>query len=123
MKKRLLLNLRHVPDDECEEVLDLLDRHHIPHYTTPPGPFGISAGGIWVREIEDMPRARALFDAYQQERAERFQAARARAREDGREERFVNLWAKQPLTVLLMILLSVMVLMIFFAPMLQLAKL
>ena len=123
MRKRLLLNLRHVPEDECEEVLDLLARHHIPHYTTPPGPFGISAGGIWVCEIDDMPKARALFDVYQKARAERCQAARAKAREDGQEERFFTLWAKQPLTVLLMILLSVMVLMIFFAPILQLAQL
>lgn len=122
MKKRLLLNLRHVPDDECEEVLALLSAHHIEHYTTPPGPFGISAGGIWVCDPDDVPKAKALFDDYQQQRALRVLQEKAKAKAEGRTESLWAYWSQRPGTVVLMLILSVMVLMIFFAPMIQLAR-
>lgn len=122
MKKRLLLNLRYVPDDEREEVLSLLDEHHIEHYVTPAGPFGISAGGIWVTHREDVDRAWALFDEYQANRALRASENEAQRRSRGEHQDFLSMWRARPWHVTLMILLSLMVLMIFFAPMLQIAQ-
>lgn len=122
MKKRLLLNLRNVPDDEVEEVLALLTEHHIEHYTTPAGPFGISGGGIWVRDIEDCDRAKALFDEYQAKRALRAAEEKARAKARGEHESLWSLWRRRPGHVALMLILSAMILMIFFAPMLQIAQ-
>lgn len=122
MNKRLLLNLRHVPEDERDEVLALLSDHHIEHYVTPSGPFGISAGGIWVRDVEDVPRARAVFEDYQVKRTQRVSEERSLARAEGREETLLAYWARRPWTVLVMIILSLFILMVFFAPMIQLAK-
>lgn len=122
MKKRLLLNLRNVPNDEVEEVLALLTEHHIEHYTTPAGPFGISGGGIWVRDIEDCDRAKALFDGYQEQRALRAAEEKARAKARGEHESLWSLWRRRPGHVALMLILSAMILMIFFAPMLQIAQ-
>lgn len=122
MKKRLLLNLRYVPDDEREEVLALLEQHHIEHYVTPAGPFGISAGAIWIRHEQDTDRAWALFDGYQVSRARRASAERAEQQARGERERFWTMWRARPWYVTCMILLSLVVLMIFFAPMLQIAQ-
>lgn len=122
MKKRLLLNLRNVPNDEVGEVLALLTEHHIEHYTTPAGPFGISGGGIWVRDIEDCDRAKALFDGYQEQRALRAAEEKARAKARGEHESLWSLWRRRPGHVALMLILSAMILMIFFAPMLQIAQ-
>lgn len=67
----LLFNLRYVPEDEAEEVRELLQRHGIAFYETPPNRWGISAGGIWLPDGEDPARAHALLDGYQHERAQR----------------------------------------------------
>ncbi|WP_426806593.1 DUF6164 family protein, partial [Stenotrophomonas sp. SrG] len=45
-----MLNLRNVADDEIQEVITLLDRAGNDHYRTEPSPWGISLGGIWIRD-------------------------------------------------------------------------
>src|SRR5690606_3754815 len=85
---KLLLNLRNVPDDEADDVRAFLAAARIEHYETRPGPFGISAGGIWLREDEDVPRAKRLRAEYQHERAIRIRAEREQARRDGTAETF-----------------------------------
>ena len=93
---RLLFNLRNVPDDEADEVRALLDAHGLDWYETRPGPWGVSAGGLWLRDAGDWPRARGLLDGYQQ-------ARRSHAREvEAREGRpaFIDLLREQPAFVL-----------------------
>ena len=101
---KLLLNLRNVPDDEAEDVRAFLREARIEHYETRPSPFGISAGGIWVREDEDLPQARRLMADYQRERAARVRAERQRAEREGTAETFVDVARAQPLRVVLTLL-------------------
>ncbi len=65
----LFFSLRGVPDDEADEVRELLQDHDIEFYETPPGNWGISLPALWLYEVDDLPRARELFDSYQQQRA------------------------------------------------------
>ncbi len=65
---KLLLNLRHVPDDEADEVRALLKERGTPFYETEPSRWGVSAGGIWVSRDEDAAAARQLLAEYQQRR-------------------------------------------------------
>ena len=119
---RLLLNLRNVPDDEADEVLELMGQHAIECYQTPPGPLGITAGGIWLKERDDYPRARELMDEYQAERAKR---ARAEYDEAVREGRAEGLWTairRRPLRTLAFVGLALFILMIFFAPLIELGR-
>lgn len=93
---KLLLNLRHVPEDEANDVLAFLDAHRIAHYQTPPSLFGISAGGIWLKEDADLAQARALMADYQRGRQQRVRAEHEAARRDGTAERFGDLVRTQP---------------------------
>mgnify|MGYP001106916295 CR=1 FL=1 len=68
---RLLFRLRGVPQDEAEEVRELLDEHAIEFYETHAGNWGISLPGLWVRNDAQFPEARRLLDIYQAERGER----------------------------------------------------
>lgn len=79
---RLLLNLRHVPDDEADEVRALLAEHGIAWYETPPSRWAVSMGALWLERDADQPRARALLDDYQAQRA-----AHARADYQARQRR------------------------------------
>lgn len=97
---KLLLNLRNVADDEIADVTALLDRAGIAHYRTEPSPWGISFGGIWIRDDDDHARAKALMGEYQQARAERVRAERQAALADGSAETFTTLLRRRPLFVL-----------------------
>ena len=80
-----LLDLRHVPDDEADDVRRLLDANGIDWYETPPGLFGISAGGVWIRDGGDVAQARRLLDGYQAERRRRARAERERELREANE--------------------------------------
>ncbi len=63
-----LMNLRHVPDDEADEIRSLFEDHDVPYYETPPSRWGISMGGFWVHDEQDAVRARALLEDYARQR-------------------------------------------------------
>lgn len=80
----LLLNLRHVPEDEADEVRALLDAHGVDYYETPPSVWGVSAGGFWLPGEAGLADAQALLARYQAERGERVRAEREAAVREGR---------------------------------------
>ncbi|ERS86960.1 hypothetical protein Q672_13655 [Marinobacter sp. EVN1] len=63
-----LMNLRHVPDDEADEIRALFEEHEVRYYETPPSRWGISMGGFWVQDADEAARAKALLDDYQRQR-------------------------------------------------------
>lgn len=119
---KLLLNLRNVPDDELEEVQDFLEAARIDWYQTRPGPFGITAGGIWIRDEADFPQARRLMTSYQQGRVERVRAARAQAERDGTAETFADIVRRQPLRVALTVVAVLLLLGLMALPAILLGR-
>lgn len=93
---RLLLNLRHVPDDEAEEVRALLDDRHIGYYETPPSRWGISMGGIWVRDTDQAELAKRLLDEYQLTRARRAREDYDQRRRTGTAETLAGRFRRDP---------------------------
>ncbi len=85
----LLFNLRNVPEDEAQDVRDLLVENEINFYETSAGILGFSMPGIWLKDESQLARARALIDAYQAQR-------QASAREDYQQR--VN--SGQPRTII-----------------------
>ncbi len=81
---KLLLNLRLATDDEAAETRELLDQHHVDWYETQPGFWGISAGGIWLRDLERAAEVKTLLQQYQSERLTRVRAERAQEIREGR---------------------------------------
>lgn len=71
-KKLLSFNQR--PEDECEEILALLDEASIPHYQTPGGLMGLSSPAVWLQNPDDEAQARQLLEGYAQERQHRVRA-------------------------------------------------
>ncbi len=96
----LLLNLRHVPDDEADEVRALLDANRFDYYETPSSRFGVSAGAIWLRDERDFERAHVLLADYQQERSRRARAEHAAARRDGTAPTWFSIARDEPLRVI-----------------------
>lgn len=97
---KLLLNLRNVPDDEAGEVRAWLAESGMDFYETQPSPWGISSGGIWLREDADIVRGKAMMADYQASRRQRALAEQADARAQGKQETFSGLLWQRPLYVL-----------------------
>jgi hypothetical protein len=107
---KLLLNLRDVPDDEADDVRRLLDSCGIGYYETRPSLWGISAGGIWIRDDGDFAQAKRAMAEYQRERQTRARAEHAAAEASGTAPTFADVLRAQPLRVVLTALAIVLLL-------------
>lgn len=65
----LLFSLRGVPNDESDEIRDLLDTHKINYYETSAGNWGISMPALWLTNTNELQEAQSLLNAYHQQRA------------------------------------------------------
>lgn len=95
-----LLNLRHVTDEEADEVRSLLQRHGIAYYETRPSRWGISAGAIWIADRDRVSEARDLMATYQAQRTLRVRAEYEAARAAGEADTFATVLRRSPLRVL-----------------------
>ncbi len=116
-----LFNLRNVPEDEADEVRELLRRHGFDFYETPPGNWGLSAGAFWLRDEGQLDRAKALLVDYQAERARRARADYERRRSQGRVPTFLDNLRERPLEVLFYLALALFFLYLTLVPVLHLA--
>ena len=112
-----LLNLRNVPDDEADDVRAMLDAARIAFYETPPSIWGISAGGIYVKENADVAEAKRLMADYQAQRRSRVRAEREAAVRDGNAETFWTVLRAEPLRVVLTVIAIVFLLGLVALPM------
>ena len=107
---KLLLNLRHVLDDEADDVRAMLDAAGIGWYETRPSNWGISAGGIFV-EDEAIAEAKRLMADYQAKRRERVRAEHAERIRDGTAETFAGAMRKEPAKIALHLVAAALVLL------------
>ncbi|MBL8263513.1 MAG: hypothetical protein JNM58_13905 [Xanthomonadaceae bacterium] len=101
---KLLLNLRHVLDDEADDVRAFLDASDIAYYETSPGFWNISLGGIWIRDDDDLAEAKRLMAEYQAQRSARVRAENEAARKDGTAGSFWAVLRDEPVRVLVAVL-------------------
>lgn len=100
----LLFKLRNVPDDEADEVRVLLESNDIPFYETAAGNWGVSMPAIWLPDNTHYTVARALLDAYQQERQQRMRAQHQADVEAGQQETLAALLRREPLQTVIYLL-------------------
>ncbi|MEO5565648.1 MAG: DUF6164 family protein [Luteimonas sp.] len=101
---KLLLNMRMVPEDEAEDVRAMLREATLEFYETQPSRWGISYGGIWLANDDDLARAKRLMADYQGARSARARAERADQLRDGSAETFADVCRREPLRVVLSVL-------------------
>ena len=93
---RLLFKLRNVPEDEAEEVRELLSEHQIDFYETSAGNWGISMPALWVRKESQFQQARTLLDTYQAERSARVRAEYDRLKREGKHKTIIDSFRQNP---------------------------
>jgi hypothetical protein len=97
---KLLLNLRLATDEEAADIRELLDRHEVDWYETQPGFWGISAGGIWLRDLQRSAEIKSLLQQYQEQRVTRVRAERELEVREGRARTFRDALKADPVRIL-----------------------
>jgi hypothetical protein len=116
----IIFRLKDAPEDEIEEIRDMLTEGGFDFYETTAGKWGTSVAAFWLKDDAEMARARALIDAYQAKRLEQVQGEHARLREQGELESFFTRLAHYPLQILAYILLVLLVIYLTVVPFISL---
>ena len=112
----LLIKLNGAPDDEVDELRQLLTDHHIDFYETDAGRWGFSVAAIWLKDDSQAGQARTLVDDYQQQRAVRIRAEHEALRQAGTHETLLKRFVRQPVSFLLYLLVIIVVLYLTLGP-------
>jgi hypothetical protein len=118
----LLFSLRNVPDDEAEEVRQILLSNEITFYETPAGKWGISSPAIWLHDKNEIPRAKALIETYQKDRFVRHRQEFESLKSKGKSRTFVDAIAENPLRFVFYLVVVVIVLYLSIVPFFKLGS-
>ena len=105
----LLFKLRFVPGDEAQEVRELLSENDIDFYETSAGVFGFSMPGLWLKNEDQLEKARQLIDDYQQFRQKKAQEDYQLRQKQGTARTFMDIFREDPVRYLSYILAIVLV--------------
>lgn len=114
----IIFHLKDVPEDEADDVRELLRANKLDYYETSAGKWGVSLAAIWLKDAAQQDRARQLIDEYQSCKIKQVRAEFDRLRNEGELETFASVVRNHPLrviAVLLGILFFVYLLVIPFA--------
>lgn len=111
---KILFRLNGVPEDEIEEIRELLIEHAVDFYETPPGNWGISMPAIWVKEDDQFDRAKDLLEIYQSERSMRVKNEIREEKLAGNHKTFIDMVKQNPASFILHLVISVLVIYLSF---------
>jgi len=114
--------LRNVPEDEAEDIRELLENNNIDYYETPAGNWGISMPSIWLNDDEQLEEAKALLAQYQTERQKRVRAERDQNKKSGKRESIVGELFSNPAQFVFYIAIAVVILYFSIKPFLDFGK-
>ena len=111
-----LFKLRNVPDDEAEDIRQLLQQHDIEFYETEAGGWGVSVPAIWIRDERRLEEADALIDDYQQQRTAQARAEYRQLREQGRHQTVADKVRANPIQFIVFLFLALFIIYVTLAP-------
>jgi hypothetical protein len=92
----LLFKLRFVPDDEVQDIRELLSENAIDYYETGAGILGFAMPAIWLRDESQLEYARKLIDDYQEQRATRARTEYNNRKLEGTNKTIIDLFKESP---------------------------
>ncbi|NQV71101.1 MAG: hypothetical protein HQ498_13835 [Pseudohongiella sp.] len=93
---KLLFRMRGVPEDEAEEVRELLNTNEIEFFETSGGNWGISLPALWLKRQDQFDLARELLDGYQAQRGQRIRQEYASRRGRGEAKTMWQSFSERP---------------------------
>ena len=114
-----LFSLSHVPEDEAEDIRQLLMENEIDFYETHAGGWGISVPAIWLHDDGLKEKARTLIDEYQRQRFLQARTEHEALHAVGGHRTILNRIRENPAQVVLFFLLVLFILYVSLSPFLH----
>jgi hypothetical protein len=111
-----LFKLNGVPDDEANEIREILEANEISFYETSAGKWGISSAAIWLKNKAQLQQASILIYEYQQHRQTRIKKEYEHLQQEGKIETFFSRALHHPVQFMLYIALILAILYISIRP-------
>jgi hypothetical protein len=92
----LLFRLRNVPDDEANDIRELLNNNNYEFYETSAGNWGISTAAIWLKDKKQLENAKILIEKYQTERGISQRRDYEQLRESGSHKTLFDAFKENP---------------------------
>lgn len=93
----LLFSLRGVPEDEADEVRELLTEQNIDFYETSAGNWGMSMPALWLRNDAELEKARYVINKYQQQRFLTARENYLQRKKTGQQQAMLKAFIEKPL--------------------------
>lgn len=116
----LLFKLTHVPDEEAQDIRNLLNENEIRFYETDAGFWRVGLDAIWVPDDSQVEQARELIRAYQTERTAQQKQNYAQLVEQGQAPGVWQKFRAQPVRFVVFVLAILFVLALTLIPFLML---
>jgi len=112
----LLFKLSNVPDDEANDVRQLLTKNNISFYETDAGLFRMGVDAIWLHNTTQLDQARKLLNEYQIQRTEQQRKTYMELVEQGAEKTLYQSIVKHPFRFVAVIVAILFILILVLAP-------
>jgi flagellin-like protein len=112
----LLFKMRHVEEDEADEIRALLDAQEIPYYETNNGRWGLGYAAIWLHDETYLEQGKRLIADYQQQRYAHARANYQALVAAGKQPTWWSKIKASPIEALLVLLAMVIVAIFTLAP-------
>jgi len=111
-----------VPDDEADDIRQILSEHQIKYYETTAGNWGVSMPAIWLEDERQFVQAKELIDSYQAERSERAREVYETRKQAGEHETSQDRFKRDPVSYILTIAFILFLLYIFIGTFVSIGK-
>ena len=110
---RLIFKLKSVPDDEADDIKNLLTKNEIEFYESPAGNWEISMNALWLNDEAQYAQAKQLIDEYQVKRSQHIRLETQQKIDQGEYETFIQRLFNKPIQ--LFITLAIIILILYFS--------
>ena len=111
-----------VPEDEADDIRELLENGNIDYYEVPASFLGVSPASIWLQDCDQFPKAKALIDSYQFERAGHARSEYENLKSRGEHKTLLDSIKDHPLRLLATLIAMAVVLYLSLSPFLYFGK-
>ena len=117
-----LFSFKNVPDDEAEEIRELLAGNEIDYYETPNSKWGVSTAALWLKNEKQLKKANFLIEKYQTERAYRAREEYEKLKREGKNETIADKIKQNPIKVIFYLALIITILYLSIKPFIDIGK-
>lgn len=117
-----LISLKDVPEEELEELRDLLRTNNISYYETTGGNWGISVPAIWLHHKKQLEHARSLLERYQTERFARVRDEYEALKREGKNRTIIDEIRDNPGRFIVYLMIAALIIYLSIKPFTDIGK-